>query len=78
MERQTRSRTTPLNPIEIQWQEIKASIADLGGLEKMRDAILYNKEIPIVKLCQWLCCRLNDTDESYTLPPSCTLSGRPT
>ena len=51
--------TPQLNPIEIQWREIKAAIADrfFGGLEKMRDAIihmLHNKEIPIVKLYQWM------------------------
>ena len=52
-------RTPQLNPIEIEWREIKAAIADtfFGGLDKMRDAIirmLYNKEIPIVRLFDWL------------------------
>lgn len=52
-------RTPQLNPIEIEWREIKAAIADIffGGLDKMRDAIirmLYNKEIPIVRLFDWL------------------------
>ena len=51
--------TPQLNPIEMQWREIKAAIADIffGGLDKMRDAIiriLHNKEIPIVKLFDWL------------------------
>ena len=48
-----------LNPIEMQWREIKAAIADIffRGLDKMRDAImewLHNKEIPISKLYDWL------------------------
>lgn len=51
--------TPQLNPIEIQWREIKVAIADLfyGGLDKMRDAIirmLRKKEIPIVRLFHWL------------------------
>ena len=51
--------TPQLNPIEMQWREIKAAIAGIffGGLDKMRDAImewLHNKEIPIVKLFDWL------------------------
>ena len=53
------AHTPQLNPIEIQWREIKAAIADIffDGLDKMRDAIihmLHNKEIPIVKLFDWL------------------------
>ena len=48
-----------LNPIETQWREIRAAIADIffGGLDKMRNAIirmLRNKEIAIVKLFEWL------------------------
>lgn len=51
--------TPQLNPIEIQWREIKAALADLffGGLGKMRDAIIrmfQNKEIAIVKMFDWL------------------------
>lgn len=51
--------TPQLNPIEIEWREIKAAIADIffGGLDKMRDAIirmLHNREIPIVRLFEWL------------------------
>ena len=51
--------TPQLNPIETEWREIKAAIADIffGGLDKMRDAIirmLHNKEIPIVRLFDWL------------------------
>ena len=51
--------TPQLNPIEIQWREIRAAIADIffGGLDKMRDAIIrmfHNKEIAIVKLFEWL------------------------
>ena len=50
--------TPRLNPIEMEWQEIKAAIADIffGGLDKMPDAIirmLHNKEIPI-RLFDWL------------------------
>ena len=52
-------RTPQLNPIEIQWREIRAAIADVffGGLDKMRDAIIrmfHSKEIAIVKLFEWL------------------------
>ena len=34
-------RTPQLNPIEVEWREIRAAIADIffGGLDKMRDAI---------------------------------------
>ena len=51
--------TPQLNPIETEWREIKAAMADtfFGGLDKMRDAIirmLHNKEIPIVKLFERL------------------------
>lgn len=54
-----RRGTYGLAAIEIEWREIKAAIADtfFGGLDKMRDAIirmLYNKEIPIVRLFDWL------------------------
>ena len=50
--------TPQLNPIEIQWREIRAAIADVfGSPDKMRDAIIrmfHNKEIAIVKLFEWL------------------------
>ena len=50
--------TPQLNPIEIEWREIKAAIADIfGGPDKMRDAIicmLHNKEMPTVKPFDWL------------------------
>ena len=51
--------TPQLNPIEIEWREIRAAIADIffGSLDKMRDAIMvwfHNREIPIVKLFEWL------------------------
>lgn len=51
--------TPQLNPIEVEWREIKAAIADIffGGLDKMRDAIrrmIRNGEIPIVKMFDWL------------------------
>ena len=51
--------TPQLNPIEIEWWEIRTAIADIffGGLDKMRDMIIrmfHNKEIPIVKLFDWL------------------------
>ena len=37
------SHTPQLNPIETEWREIRAAIADIffGGLDKMRDAIIY-------------------------------------
>ena len=48
-----------LNPIEIQWREIKVAIADLffGSMDKMQKAIkemLDRKEIPRVKLFDWM------------------------
>ena len=51
--------TPQLNPIEVQWREIKAAIADLffGDMDKMQNTIkrmLDKKEIPIVKLFDWL------------------------
>ena len=51
--------TPQLNPIEIQWREIRAAIADIffGGLDKMRDAIrrmIRNGGMPIVKMFGWL------------------------
>ena len=51
--------TPQLNPIEVEWREIKAAIADIffGGLDKMRDAIrrmIRNGEIPIVRMFDWL------------------------
>ena len=51
--------TPQLNPIEVEWREIKAAIADIFfyGLDKMRDAIrqmIHNGEIPIVKTFDWL------------------------
>jgi predicted ferric reductase len=52
-------RTPQLNPIEVEWREIKAAIADIffDGLDRMRDAIrrmIRNGEIPIVKTFDWL------------------------
>ena len=52
-------RTPQLNPIEVEWREIKAAIADIffDGLDRMRDAIrrmIRNGEIPIVKMFDWL------------------------
>ena len=51
--------TPQLNPIEIQWREVKVAIADLffGDINKMRKTIrqmLDKKEIPIVKLFDWM------------------------
>ena len=51
--------TPQLNPIEVEWREIKAAIADIffDGLDRMRDAIrrmIRNGEIPIVKMFDWL------------------------
>ena len=51
--------TPQLNPIEVEWREIKAATADIFfyGLDKMRDAIrqmIHNGEIPIVKTFDWL------------------------
>ena len=51
--------TPQLNPIEIQWREIKRAIADIffGGLEKLQEAVmrmLKNGEIAIVKMFDWL------------------------
>ena len=51
--------TPQLNPIEMEWREIRAAIAGIffGGLDRMRDAIihmLHNGEMPIVKLFDWL------------------------
>lgn len=48
-----------LNPIEIEWREIKAAIADIffDDLDSMRDAIrrmISNGEIQIVKMFDWL------------------------
>ena len=48
-----------LNPIEVEWREIKAAIADIFfyGLDNMRDAIrqmIHNGEILIVKMFDWL------------------------
>ena len=53
------SHTPQLNPLETGWREIRAAIADIlfGGLDNMQDAIirmLHNREIPIVKLFDWL------------------------
>ncbi|MCE2509331.1 MAG: hypothetical protein J4G04_08625 [Nitrosopumilaceae archaeon] len=49
----------PYGTPEIEWREIRAAIADIffGSLDKMRDAIMVwfrNREIPIVKLFEWL------------------------
>lgn len=53
------ARTPQLNPIEVEWREIKAAIASIffDGLEKMRNAIrrmIRNGKIPIVKMFDWL------------------------
>ena len=53
------SHTPQLNPIETEWREIRAAIADIffGDPDRMRDAIIrmfHNGEIPIVKLFDWL------------------------
>ena len=53
------ARTPQFNPIETEWREIKAAIADIffDGLDRMRDAIrrmIRNGEIPIVKMFGWL------------------------
>ena len=50
--------TPQLSPIEMEWREIRAAIADIffGGLDRMRDAIIrmfHNGEIPIVKMFDW-------------------------
>ena len=51
--------TPQLNPIEVEWREIKAATADIFfyGLDKVRDAIrkmILNGEIPTVKLFDWM------------------------
>ena len=51
--------TPQLNPLEIEWREIGAVIADIffGGLDRMQDAIMewfHNGEILIVRLFDWL------------------------
>ena len=51
--------TPQLNPIKVEWREIKAAIADIffDGPDRMRDAIrrmIRNGEIPIVKMFDWL------------------------
>ena len=53
------SHTPQLNPMEAEWREIRAAIADIffGGLDRMWDAIIrmfHNGEIPIVKMFDWL------------------------
>ena len=53
------AHTPQLNPIKVEWREIKAAIANIffGSREKMRDAIrrmIRNGEIPIVKMFDWL------------------------
>ena len=50
--------TPQLNPIEVEWRDIKAAIADIffGGLDRMRDTIrrmVCNWGIPIVKMFDW-------------------------
>lgn len=44
-----------INPIEVEWREIRATIADIffDGLDSMRDTIrqiIHNGEMPIVKM----------------------------
>ena len=51
--------TPQLNPIEIEWREIKRAVADIffGGLDELQEAIrrmLANEEIAMVKLYDWL------------------------
>ena len=51
--------TPQLNPIEIEWREIKRTVADIffGGPDELQEAItrmLANEEIAIVKLYDWL------------------------
>ena len=52
-------RTPQPSPIEVEWREIKAAIADIffDGLDRMRDAIrrmIRNGGMPIVKMLDWL------------------------
>ena len=54
-----RPHAPQLNPLETEWREIRAAIADIffGCLDRMRDAIIrmfHNGEIPIVKMFDWL------------------------
>ena len=51
--------TPQISPIEVEWREIRAAIADIffDGLYRMRDAIRWmirNGEIQIVKTFDWL------------------------
>ena len=51
--------TPQLNPIEIEWREIKRAVADIsfGGLDGLQEAttrMLANEEIDMVKLYDWL------------------------
>ena len=50
--------TPQLNPIEIEWREIKRAVADIfGGLDELQEAItrmLANEEIAIAKMYDWL------------------------
>ena len=51
--------TPQLNPIEVEWREIKAAIFNIlfGGLDRMRDAIrrmIRNGEMPMVRMFDWL------------------------
>ena len=53
------SHTPQLNPIEIEWGEIRRAVADIffGGLDELQESItrmLANEEIAIVKLYDWL------------------------
>ena len=52
-------RTPQLNPTEIEWREIKTAIADIffGDLDKIRDVMRQmtrNREMPIVKMFDWM------------------------
>lgn len=52
-------RTPQLNPIEVEWREIRAAIADtfFDSLDRMRDAarrMIRNGEMPFVKMFDWL------------------------
>ena len=48
--------TPQLNPIETEWREIKAAIADIffGGLDKMRDAIIrmLHKHLSLIHISE--------------------------
>ena len=77
--------TPQLNPIEMEWREIRAAITYIffGGLDRMQDAIIrmfHNGEIPIVKMSDrllsrpWLARPLSEgTRSAPHLPDYCAL-----